>query len=151
MKRSLNRVLLGTVAAGCATLLLAVGSWSMDHRVAAPDPQQATAYMSAHLSLDESQEASIEELLRNAMSESAEDRARIGSLRDALREQRGAFDEQQARAFAEEIGEIMARMVYRRASTQAEIYELLDADQRAAMDSLGELRAQQRQRPRSRF
>lgn len=151
MNRSLNKVLIGAVAAGCATLLLSVGSWSMDHRIGPPDPQRAAAYMSAHLSLDESQEASVEALLQEAMSESAADRERMGTLRDALRVQRGPFDEQQARESADEIGEIMGHMVYRRASTQAEIYELLDADQRAEMDALGELRRQQRENRRSRF
>lgn len=136
MKRLSRNLVLGTVFSGLA--LGAVAGWAKDGYRMHGDPAQMVARMADKLDLSEDQQAGIETILTETRQQSAADHARLRELRQQLRAQPGAFDADAARRQADEIGQITGRMVYQAASTQAQIYQLLDEEQRAEMEEFME-------------
>lgn len=50
--------------------------------------------------------------------------------------QRDSFDAGAAQKIADEIGQITGRMVYRASETWAQVYQVLNAEQRAELDAM---------------
>jgi Spy/CpxP family protein refolding chaperone len=132
MRRLSRNLVLGTVFSGL--VLGAVTGWAKDGHRMHGDPAQMVARMADKLDLSDDQQTGIEAILSETREQSATDHARLRELRQQLRAQRGAFDADEAKRQADEIGQITSRMVYQAASTQAQIYQLLDDGQRAELD-----------------
>lgn len=134
---NLKRAILSFVAPAVATLLVSAASWSLpegdDSR---HDPQHKVTMMVKMLKLTDEQEATVNTLLRESIEASAADKERLHVLKQQLRAQADTFDEASAQRAADEIGQITSRMAYRMASTQAAIYQLLDDEQKLAMNEL---------------
>lgn len=131
MRHLSKNLVLGTVFGGLA--LGAAAGWAKDGYRMHGDPGQMVARMADKLDLSEDQQAGIEAILAETRQQSAVDHARMRELRQQLRAQRSEFDADAARRMADEIGQITGRMVYQAASTQAQIYQLLDEEQRAEL------------------
>jgi periplasmic protein CpxP/Spy len=141
MKTSINRVLIGAVASGLTTLFIAAFSWSTPHGDTEDhSPERMVIHMAKMLDLTDEQQAIIEPLLSSTLEESRADAERLHVLRDELRSQRQAFDATSAQVAADQIGQITSRLAYRMASTQAEIYQLLDDEQKVALTEMEEWR-----------
>lgn len=145
MNISLKKSLLGAGFAAVSLLTLSAATWSaghgggMDH-----DPGRMIAHMSDRLDLTEEQQTELDELLGATRQENAADRQRLQELRGQLRESRGNFNPEDARAAADEIGQITSRLVYQAASTQAQVYQMLTPEQREKMESMMAARAERR-------
>ena len=131
MRRISRNLVLGTVFSGLA--LGAAAGWTKDGYRMHGDPAQMVARMADKLDLSEEQQSGIEAILTETREQSAADHARLRELRQQLRSQRGEFDADAARRQADEIGQITGRMVYQAASTQAQVYQLLNDEQRAEL------------------
>lgn len=136
MRRLSRNLLLGTVLGGLA--LGTVTGWAKDGYGMHGDPARMVERMAEKLDLSDDQRTGIEAILTETRGQSAADHARLRELRQELRAQRAGFDADKARRLADEIGEITGRMVYGAASTQAQIYQLLDEEQRAELDEFME-------------
>jgi Spy/CpxP family protein refolding chaperone len=145
MKNSLLKALISSVAAGFTMLFVAVGSWSMPHGGSYDfDSEQMTSFLSKKLDLTEEQEVGVTELMTASLAESEADMQRLQILHAQLRNPAGEFDEASARAAADEIGGITARLVFLRVSTFAQISELLTEEQRAEAIQMMEKRSERR-------
>lgn len=149
MKKSLSRTLLGTVGAGVFMLSVAVSSWSMPAGGEHPrNPTKMVSVLADKLELTETQEKDIGALLKASHAESEADRQRLATLKEILNQQEQSFNEEVTRETAEEVGEITARMLYTKTSTAAQIFALLNAEQREAMAELEKKRQFRRGKPR---
>jgi len=141
MRRSLSRTLMGTVGAGVFMLSVAVSSWSMPAGGEQQrNPAKMVSVLADKLELTETQEKDVSALLKASHAESEADRQRLATLKEILRQQEQSFNEGVTRETAEEVGEITARMLYTKTSTAAQIYALLDAEQREQMAELDKKR-----------
>ena len=142
---NLKKTVLSFVAPALATLCISTASWSLpngdDSR---HDPQHKVTIMAKMLGLTEEQEATVNTLLAHSLEESERDKERLHVLREQLRGQADTFDEVSTQLAADEIGQITSRMVYRRASTHAAIYQLLDDEQKVEMDEWSAQRSAKR-------
>ena len=136
MRRLSRNLLLGTVFGGLA--LGAVAGWAKDGYRMHGDPARMVERMADKLDLSAEQQTGVEAILAETRDKSAEDHARLRELRQQLRGMRGDFDADSARRVADEIGQITGRMVFQATSTQARIYQLLNAEQRAELDEFME-------------
>ncbi|MCB1698275.1 MAG: Spy/CpxP family protein refolding chaperone [Halioglobus sp.] len=147
MTISIRNWLCGFALAGAAALSAA--SWAMgppqgmEH-----DPARMLAHITKQLDLSAEQQASVESLLTAARQAGAADRQRMQELRSQLKGMRDNFDATQARKVADEIGQITGRMVYQASETWSQVYQLLDAGQKAELDSLMSQREERRARRR---
>ena len=150
MKQSISRTLIGGTAVLVTTVSLAAVAWpgkpGGDRTM---DPERMVDRLTRHLELTEEQQLQAEEIFTLSFAEGTADRARIEELRDSLKGQAAEFDAGTVQATADEIGELTSRMVYRRASTQASLYQLLDEEQRAEMEEFAEKREDRRDKMRS--
>lgn len=141
VKLNMKKALLSIVAPAMATLFVAAASWSLpqgdDGR---PDPQHRITHLAKMLELSEEQEATVQTLMIASFEESEADRERLRELRDQLRGEPGSFDAATAQVAADEIGQITSRMVFRRANDRAQLYQLLDEEQRVMMTEMAEHR-----------
>ena len=137
MNKTLSKLLPGTALMG--VLLLSSGAWSMG-----PAPEhdmgRVLEHMADELDLSESQEEKIETLMNESRDAGREDQQRLSELRTELREMRSDFDAGRAQQLADEMGEVTSRIAYRMASTHAQIYEQLDAEQREEFEAMAERR-----------
>ena len=141
MKLNMKRIILSIVAPAMATLFVAAASWSLPQDGGErPDPQHRITHLAKMLELTEEQEATVQTLMSTSFEESEADRERLRELRDQLRGEPGSFDAATAQAAADEIGQITSRMVFRRANDRAQIYQLLDDEQRVMMAEMAEHR-----------
>lgn len=137
--KNINRTILSVVAPALATLFVSAASWSLpDGEESRHDPQHKVEMLAKMLDLTEEQEATVETLLTESMEESEGDKERLHALKAQLLDQADAFNDASAQMTADEIGQITSRMVYRKASTYAAIYQLLDDEQKEAMNEMGE-------------
>ena len=143
MNRTLSKILPGSILTG--VLLLSAGAWSMGPP-AGHNPDKMLAYMAQELDLSESQEAQINSIVDESRESGAEDQERLGEIRTAMKAQRTDFDAGRTQKLADELGEITARMAYRMTSTQAQIYQLLEPEQREQMLELAEHREERMQK-----
>ena len=136
MRRLSRKLVLGTVFGGLALGSIAV--WAKDGYRMHGDPARMVEHMADKLDLSEDQQTGVEAILAETREQSAADHARLRQLRQQLRGMRGDFDADSARRLADEIGQITGRMVYQATSSQAQIYQLLNAEQREELDEFME-------------
>lgn len=137
MNRILVKLMPGTVLMG--VLILSAGAWSMGPP-RGHDVDKILAYMAHELELTQSQQAQVNILVEENSGVGKADQQRLGEIREEMIAMRGDFDAGSAQKLADELGEITARLAYRMASTQAEIYQLLTPEQRQQMLALVEKR-----------
>ena len=136
MRRLSRNLVLGAVFGGLA--LAAATGWAKGGYGMHGDPTRMVAQMADKLDLSDEQQAAIEAILTETRGQSAADHARLQALRQQLRSQRAGFDAAEAQRLADEIGQITSRMVFQAASSQAQIYQLLDEEQREELDEFME-------------
>ena len=145
MNKTLKKILLGTGFAAASLVGLASASWSMNHGMGmGHDPERMLSHMTERLDLTEEQREEVASLLAAGHEATAADRQRLQELRRQLGEQGVDFDESQARAVADEIGEITSRLVFQAASTKARVQALLTHEQRAEMARMMAKRGERR-------
>ena len=101
-----------------------------------PDPGRMLGYMGDKLGLSSEQESRVESLMAAGKEANAADHARMRELRTQLMAMRDSFDQQKARKISDEIGQLTSRIVYQASSTWAEVYQLLNAQQKVQLDSM---------------
>ncbi len=138
MKKTILKVIPAVAMSG---LLMASASWAMGPR-GEMDPERMVPRMSEHLDLSEEQEQQITTILEENKAQMKADHERINEIRDALHQQRENFDAGEAQKLADELGEITTRMAYQAASKHAQVYQLLDEEQREELAELQEKRDQ---------
>ena len=141
MKKSFTRALVGAFLAGAALLLLSGASWSMCQSGGMNfDPGRMLEHMDERLDLSDDQRNQIEPLLNATREKIRIDRERLTTLREQLHALREDFDSDQARAISTQIGELTGNMVFEMSSTHAQMFAVLDAEQRAEMNKVMEQR-----------
>lgn len=137
--------LCGAALAGAAGL--SVASWAMGPAGGmGPDPARMLDHISGHLDLTDEQRAEAGRLVASAKENAATDHERMRQLRTELTGMRDNFDAARARYIADEIGQVTGRMVYGISESWAKVYQLLDARQRAELDTLIEKRGERRRK-----
>jgi Spy/CpxP family protein refolding chaperone len=138
---------LSTFHAGVLLLALAlatgtapVSAWPDDEG----RPERMLGKVTRQLDLSPEQQASVAALMAEARSAAAADRARMRELKAELRPDGGTFDAAGARATADELGEITARLSFRMAETRAAVHALLNEEQRAKLQALEAQRGERR-------
>ena len=109
-----------------------------------PDPARMMAQMSAKLDLSAEQQAKIQELTTAARQASAADHQRMQELRTEMAAMRDSFDATRARKTADEIGQVTGRLVFQASQTWSQVYQVLNAEQKARLDEMMAQRAQGR-------
>jgi len=99
------------------------------------DPAQIVSHMSKRLNLSDDQQSQITTLLEAEQDQVRGDRDQLKILRNQLMSAEGDFDSDSAKYIADEMGVISGKLVFSRASTLAEINQVLNEEQR---DALGE-------------
>jgi Spy/CpxP family protein refolding chaperone len=129
----------------CAAVLAAangvsVGAWAMGPQAEGtqPDPGRIMAQMGEKLELSADQQAKIKE------QASAADHKRMQELRTEMAAMRDSFDATRARKTADEIGQVTGRLVFQASETWSQVYQLLNAEQKAKLDEMIAQRAQGR-------
>lgn len=109
------------------------------------DPGRMLAHMADQLELSQEQEDQIRELISELREQSAADRERLAELRALTHAAAEDFDAGQVQLYADEIGEITSRMVFRATSIQAAVYQMLTTEQREALTELEAQRDERRE------
>jgi Spy/CpxP family protein refolding chaperone len=139
--------LCGVALAGATAMSLT--SWAMGpHGGMQPDPDRMLAHMGDRLDLSSEQKSGIETVLAAGKEANAADLVRMQELRKQMMGMRDNFDEQKARQVADEIGQITASMVYQASAGWSQVYQLLNAEQKAQLDSMMARRAEHRGKER---
>ncbi|MDX1735500.1 MAG: Spy/CpxP family protein refolding chaperone [Halioglobus sp.] len=146
MNKTAKRTLLAAVAAGAVTVGFAASSWSKPpfaerHGL---DPERFAERMAARLDLSGQQEDAVMDILSGNADRARDNRQRMRELKRELADLRSDFDSARAEALAGEVGAVAADMALARATTGAEIYQLLDEEQRARFEELQEQRRKHR-------
>jgi len=117
--------------------VMSMAAWSMgpSHGMGG-DPTRMIAHLSDRLDLSAEQQTEVESLVAAAKQGSDVDRARMKELRSQMLAMKGDFDPGKAQAVADEIGQLTGRMVYQASDTFAQVYQVLNAEQRAELDSM---------------
>jgi len=102
------------------------------------------AHLGDRLGLSSQQKSQVESLLSAGKESNAADHARMQELRTQMMAMRDSFDEKKARQISDEIGQVTSRMVYQASATWSQVYRLLDAEQKAQLDSMMAKRAEHR-------
>lgn len=125
--------------------VMSMAAWSMGppHEMGG-DPARMIAHLSDRLDLSSEQQTEVESLVAAAKQSSDADRARMRELRSQMRAMMGNFDPGKAQVVADEIGQLTGRMVYQSSETFASVYQLLNAEQRAQLDSMMGSRGERR-------
>ena len=137
MSNSMLKIIPGTVLA--AVLLVSAGAWSMGPRPGF-DVDRMLSHIGDELDLTETQETKIEALVAESREEGKGEPERMMEIRQELKAMNEDFDAGKAQQLADELGAIASRMAYRMASTHAEIYALLEPEQREELAALEERR-----------
>jgi protein CpxP len=146
MNRKFGKWLLGA-SLGTALLASTLG-WAqppggMDH-----DPQRMMAHLTSKLDLSEEQQTQVKQLMGESRKALATDSKRMQALREEMKAQAASFNAGSAQKIADEIGEITGRMVFQATKTHAEIYQLLNDQQRQELDELMAKREERRDKRR---
>jgi len=115
----------------------------MDH-----DPQRMMAHLTSKLDLSEEQQTQVKQLMGESRKALATDSKRMQALREEMKAQAASFNAGSAQKIADEIGEITGRMVFQATKTHAEIYQLLNDQQRQELDELMAKREERRDKRR---
>ncbi len=130
------------VLGGVAAMLLCTGLWAMPPGggmgggMMGGDPDRMLAHMTSRLELTEEQQQQVRSILEGSREASASDVRQLQELRGQLAPLSETFDEHKAREVADRIGQLTGGMVYRATRTHAEIYQLLDDQQKAKMQGM---------------
>jgi Spy/CpxP family protein refolding chaperone len=129
--RVLVKGALAALGAGVITLALVTTAWAMPmggekHR----NPEKIVEKMADKLELDESQQASVMQIFQSTSEAAEGDRQRMAEIRQRAEASGGELDSAQIEELSSEVGELVARMMQRRLSAQAEVYALLNDEQR---------------------
>lgn len=143
MNKLVMRIL--PAAALGSVLLLSGTAWSMGHK-GEFDSERMMAHMADRLELSETQEQQVGELLSQGAQQAKVDHERMREIREALKEQRHAFNAGETQKLADELGEISSRMAFQLTSKHAEVYKLLTDEQRQEMDEMAEKRESRHRR-----
>lgn len=134
--------LCGVALAGATAMSLT--SWAMGpHGDMERDPGRMLAHLGDRLDLSSEQKSRIESLMAEGKEANAADHARMQELRKQMMGMRDNFDQQQARQLADEIGQITARLAYQTSASWSQVYQLLDAEQKARLDTMMARRAEE--------
>jgi len=142
------------VLGGVAALLLSTGLWAMPPGggmgggMMGGDPDRMLAHMTSRLELTEEQQQKVQSILEASRKASASDVRQLQELRGQLAPLSEKFDADKAREVADQIGELTGGMVYRATQTHAEIYQLLDDQQKAKMQGMMQEREARRDQMR---
>lgn len=144
----MNRKLKTWLCAGAlaAANAVSVGAWAMGPQAEGmqPDPGPMMAQMSEKLDLSTEQQAKIKELTSAARQASAADHKRMQELRTEMSAMRDSFDATRARKTADEIGQVTGRLVFQASETWSQVYQVLNAEQKAKLDEMIAQRGQGR-------
>ncbi len=88
------------------------------------------------LALDAVQADQVRSIQSTTAEATRDDRERLKTLREQLREQADDFDQGAAQKLADEVGEITARLVYATTSARASVYSVLTEAQRAELEEI---------------
>ncbi len=144
MKRKLKTWLCAAALAGANAV--SVGAWAMGPQAEGvqPDPGRMMAQMGEKLDLSTEQQAKIKELTSAARQASAADHKRMQELRTEMSAMRDSFDATRARKTADEIGQVTGRLVFQASETWSQVYQVLNAEQKAKLDEMIAQRGQGR-------
>ncbi len=133
-------------AALAAANVVSVGAWAMGPQAEGmqPDPGRIMDQMGAKLGLSAEQQAKIKELTTAARQASAADHKRMQELRTEMSAMRDSFDATRARKTADEIGQVTGRLVFQASETWSQVYQVLNAEQKAKLDEMIAQRTQGR-------
>ena len=133
-------------AALAAANAVSVGAWAMGPQAEGmqPDPGRMMAQMGEKLDLSAEQQTKIKELTSAARQASAADHKRMQELRTEMSAMRDSFDATRARKTADEIGQVTGRLVFQASETWSQVYQVLNAEQKAKLDEMIAQRAQGR-------
>jgi Spy/CpxP family protein refolding chaperone len=133
-------------AALAAATAVSVGARAMGPQAEGmqPDPARMISQMGAKLDLSAEQQAKIQELTTAARQASAADHKRMQELRTEMSTMRDSFDATRARKTADEIGQVTGRLVFQASQTWSQVYQVLNAEQKAKLDEMMAQRAQGR-------
>ena len=109
-----------------------------------PDPGRMMTQMGEKLDLSTEQQTKIKELTSAARQASAADHKRMQELRTEMSAMRDSFDATRARKTADEIGQVTGRLVFQASETWSQVYQVLNAEQKAKLDEMIAQRAQGR-------
>jgi len=125
--------------------VMSMAAWSMGPPPEmGGDPMRMIAHMSDRLNLSSEQKTEVESLVAAAKQSSEADRTRMRELRSQMQAMKGNFDPGKAQAVADEIGQLTGRMVYQASETFAKVYQVLNTEQQAQLDSMMASRGERR-------
>lgn len=114
------------------------------HGMAGASPQKMLERIDKNLDLTQGQRAQVEGILNAGSDVREADVARLKEIREALHAQQEGFDAASARALSDEAGLIIARLTYQRVSSRAEIFQLLDEEQRTKLTTIQNAKEERR-------
>ena len=130
--------------AACGILLVSLSATALPGFAPGPrgwDPLDRIGMMAERIGADESQLTQVQALVNAAQLETAVDRERSHQIHRELQSLASHFHSTTAHALSQELGEITARLAYNRASTFAQVRELLTSEQLEVLDELKSRRA----------
>ncbi len=133
MKHTRNRTMLAVGAVAGATLLFALSVTSAPHFQGGPGGPHRGAHLLQSLDLSEEQRAKVDAQMSASRDATRADRERMRELREQARNLREDFDAGRAQQIADEMGQITSRLAYAKISGRAQVYALLDDEQREAL------------------
>jgi protein CpxP len=133
----------GGALASAAVISMAAWSMGPPHGMGG-DPARMIAHLGDRLDLRDEQQTEVESLVATVRQTSDTDRTRMRELRTEMLAMKGDFDPGKAQAIADEIGQLTGRMVYQASETFAQVYQVLDDEQRTELDELMAKRGQHR-------
>jgi len=143
------------ILGGVAALLLSTGLWAMPPGggmgggMMGGDPDRMLRHMTSRLELTEEQQQKVQAILEDSRKASTADISQLQELRSQLAPLGETFDATRAREVADKIGALTGSMVYRATETHAQIYQLLDDQQKAKMQGMMQERETRRDKMKS--
>jgi protein CpxP len=125
----------GGALASAAVMSMAAWSMGPTHGMG-DDPTRMIAHLSDRLDLSSEQQAEVESLVAATKQTGDTERARMQELRAQMMAMKGDFDPGKAQGIADEIGQLTGRMVYQVSETFAQVYQVLNAEQRTQLDNM---------------
>lgn len=114
------------------------------YAMAGTSPEKMLQRIDKKLDLTQEQRAQIEGILNAGSDVRKADVSRLKELHKALQAQQQGFDAANAQALSDEVGLITARLTYKRVSAKAEIFQLLDDEQRTKLITMQNAREERR-------
>ena len=148
MSSKLKMWLCGAVLAGAAAVSVGAAAMGPPPEGMQPDPVRMLEHMGKKLDLSADQQSKIEGLVKQAREATAADQKRMQELRAEMQGMRESFDATRARKTADEIGQVTGRLVFQASETWSQVYQLLNAEQKAKLDAMMAKRGERRDKMR---